>query len=190
MEFQVFMTLNSKDFFMLKITDEIIADRIYTIRGQKVMMDRDLAEWYGVETKRLKEAVKRNMKRFPADFMFQMKRDELNIWRSQFATSNELSQGLRHLPFCFTEQGVAMLSGILNSDRAIKINIQIIRAFVKIRSLVYTHKDILFKVEKLESKVSKHDEKLIIVFESLKKILIQPEKERIPIGFKQKSRSK
>ena len=100
---------------LLKIPDELVMNKIYVIRNQKVMLDRDLAELYGVETKRLKEAVKRNLGRFPEDFMFELTDVELNNWRTQFATSNSEKMGLRHLPFAFTEQGVAMLSSVLNS---------------------------------------------------------------------------
>ena len=109
------------------------------------MIDRDLAELYGLETKRLKEAVRRNIARFPVDFMFQMSSDEFSLWRSQFATSNQDRRGLRHAPFCFTEQGVTMLSCVLNSNRAIQVNIQIIRIFARMREILSTHKDILQK---------------------------------------------
>ena len=106
--------------------------KIYLIRGQKVMLDRDLAELYDVDTRRLKEAVRRNIDRFPSDFMFEMTSEELENWRSQFATSNSEKMGLRRPPFCFTEQGVAMLSSVLRSRRAVEVNIEIMRAFVQI----------------------------------------------------------
>jgi ORF6N domain len=107
--------------------EEAIINKIYLVRQQKVMIDRDLAELYGVETKRLKEAVRRNITRFPPDFLFEMNKTEFEDWRSQNVTSKEDKQGLRHAPFCFTEQGVTMLSCVLNSERAIAVNIQIIR---------------------------------------------------------------
>ena len=105
--------------------DDVVLTKIYLIRDNKVMIDKDLAELYGIETKRLKEAVRRNRKRFPEDFMFEMSKEELENWRTQFATSNSERMGLRYPPFCFTEQGVTMLSCILNSERAIHVNIQI-----------------------------------------------------------------
>ena len=108
------------------ISEEIITSKIYVIRNQKVMLDRDLAKLYDVETKVLKQSVRRNTNRFPKDFMFEMTKEELEIWRSQFVTSKSDLKGLRHMPFCFTEQGVTMLSCILNSDRAIEVNIKII----------------------------------------------------------------
>ncbi len=117
----------------LMIPDELVMNKIYIIRGQKVMLDRDLAELYQVETKRLKEAVRRNIGRFPEDFMFEMTVEELENWRTQNASSNSEKMGLRYPPFCFTEQGVAMLSSVLNSEIAIHVNIQIIRIFTKMR---------------------------------------------------------
>ncbi|HSZ87328.1 MAG TPA: ORF6N domain-containing protein [Puia sp.] len=125
---------------LLMIPDELLMNKIYLIRGQKVMLDRDLAELYRVETKRLKEAVRRNVNRFPEDFTFEMNQDELENWRTQFATSKSDKKGLRYVPFCFIEQGVAMLYSILNSETAIRVNIQIIRVFTKMRELVLLHK--------------------------------------------------
>jgi hypothetical protein len=170
----------------LMIPDEVVMNKIYFIRGQKVMLDRDLAELYGVATKVLKQAVKRNMKRFPEDFMFVMTKEELSNWRSQFVTSNEDLMGLRYPPFCFTEQGVAMLSSALNSDRAILVNIQIIRIFTKLREMLLTHKDLLLKMEELEKKISSHDEKIALLFEYLKQFINEQEKPRQMIGFKTK----
>src|SRR6187431_2124688 len=117
------------------------------------MIDRDLADLYGVETRALKQAVRRNLSRFPGDFMFEMNKEEFEIWRSQNVTSNEDKLGLRHSPFCFTEQGVTMLSCILNSDRAIEVNIRVIRIFTKLREMLLTHKDILIKLEKIEKEL-------------------------------------
>ena len=134
----------------IMIPDQIVVNKIYLVRGQKVMLDRDLSELYGVATKRLKEAVRRNINRFPDDFMFEMTVEELTNWRTQFATSKSDRIGLRHSPFCFTEQGVAMLSSVLNSETAIVVNIQIIRVFTKMREMLLTHKDILLQLEKLK----------------------------------------
>ena len=131
----------------LMVTDETVVNKIYLIRGKKVMVDRDLAEMYGVETSQLKRQVKRNIDRFPEDFMFEMNKEELQKWRSQFGISNEDKMGLRYAPFCFTEQGVAMLSSVLKSKTAIDVNIQIIRVFTRMREILLTHKDLLLKIE-------------------------------------------
>jgi hypothetical protein len=131
---------------------DIVVNKIYYLRNSKVMLDRDLAELYGVETKRLKEAVKRNISRFPDDFMFEMTKEELTIWRSQFATSKSDHRGLRYSPFCFTEQGVAMLSSVLNSEKAINVNIEIIRIFARIRQMLVDNTELKLAVEKLEKK--------------------------------------
>jgi len=176
------------------ITDKVVLDKIYLVRGQKVMIDRDLANLYGVETKRLKEAVKRNIERFPEDFMFEMTKDEFNNWRSQIATSNSEKMGLRYAPFCFTEEGVTMLSCILSSDTAIAVNIQIIRVFKRMREMLITHKDILLKLEAIEKKLlqhdhhlKKHEDEIQIVFEALKQLINPPPEPRPRIGYKQKS---
>jgi phage regulator Rha-like protein len=141
----------------ISIPDEVIMGKIYLIRGKKVMLDRDLAELYGIETKVLKQTVRRNINRFPSDFMFEMSSEELNDWRSHFVTSNHDKMGLRYPPFCFAEHGVLMLSSVLNSDRAIKVNIQIIRIFTKIRELLLAHKDILSQIEQMQQKIAEHD---------------------------------
>ena len=119
------------------------------------MLDRDLAVLYGVETKRLKEQVKRNRKRFPADFMFELSKEELEKWRSQFATSISDKMGLRYKPYAFTENGVAMLSTVLNSDKAIMVNIQIMRTFTRIRELLAAHKDLRERIDRMEQKYDK-----------------------------------
>ena len=168
------------------ISDEVITSKIYLIRGMKVMIDKDLAELYSVPNKVLNQAVKRNIKRFPEDFMFELNYDEYKALRSQIVTLKKgRGEHSKYLPFVFTEQGVAMLSSVLNSDRAIMVNIQIIRIFTKMRELLMTHKDILLKLEKIERKVLDHDEKIKLIFEYLKKLLIQPKQERKQIGFKQ-----
>lgn len=165
------------------IPEEAIINRIYFIRWQKVMLDRDLAGLYGVETKVLKQAVKRNFRRFPLDFMFEMSHEEFENWRSQFVTSKSDSKGLRYAPYCFTEQGVTMLSCILNSQRAIDVNIRIIRVFTRMREMLLTHKDILLKLEQLEKQVAGNKDDIRIIFEALKQLLSPPKTERKPIGY-------
>jgi len=164
-------------------TDEILASKIYLIRGQKVMIDRDLAELYGIETKRLKEQVRRNIERFPEDFMFELSQNEFVDWRSQFATSNSDKMGLRYIPFAFSEHGVLMLSSVLNSERAIQVNIQIMRIFTKMRELLLTNKEILLQLEKIENKSIKHDEDIKLIFSYLKKLLNPTQPTRKMIGF-------
>jgi len=167
----------------LALPEPDIVSRIFVIRGQKVMIDRDLAEMYGVETRVLKQAVRRNLSRFPEDFMFEMTSEELNNWRSQFVTSNSDKMGLRYLPFCFTEQGVAMLSSVLNSETAIQVNIQIIRVFAKMKQVLLDNKHLMLKMEQLEKTVSKHDKEILAIFNAVKKLIEQPLKPRNPIGF-------
>ena len=152
------------------IPEEVIINKIYLIRGQKVMLDRDLAELYGVETRVLNQAVRRNEKRFPGDFMFQLSKEEMDDWKSQIVISNSEKMGLRKPPLVFTEQGVAMLSSVLNSDRAIMVNIQIIRVFTKIRRLLETHSEILRKLEQIEKKEIEHDQQIILIFEYLRQL--------------------
>jgi len=166
------------------VPDEVIMNKIYLIRGQKVMLDRDLATLYGVETKRLKEAVRRNIERFPKDFMFEMTKKELEAWRSETTLSEEDKKGLRYTPFCFTEQGVTMLSCVLNSQRAIEVNIRIIRIFTKLREIVLTHKDILLKLEQIEKQVTQNSKEIQIIFSALRQLLQQEDKPRERIGFK------
>ncbi len=172
------------------IPNEIITSKIYFIREQKVMLDRDLAKLYNVETKRLKEAVRRKIERFPDDFMFELTKEEFENWRSQFATSNSSDKmGLRYNPMVFTEQGVAMLSSVLNSKTAIKVNIQIIRIFSKMRTMLLSHKDLLLKLKEIEEKVPSHDEQMLLIFEYIKqfentKQQLVENKERTKIGYK------
>jgi len=147
------------------------------------MFDRDLAELYEVKTKRLNEQVKRNIKRFPEDFMFQLNKEELENWKSQFAISNSIKMGLRKRPYVFTENGVAMLSSVLNSDRAIQVNIQIMRAFTRIRELLNTHKDLAHKLDDLERKVQKHDMDIQMVFQVIKQLMEPPKSKMKKIGF-------
>ena len=170
------------------IREEVIQSKIHVIRGQKVMLDRDLAELYGVETKRLKEAVRRNSKRFPEDFMFEMTKEEFQNWRTQNASSKSELKGLRYAPFCFTEQGVTMLSCILNSGRAIDVNIRIIRIFTKLRETIHHHKEVLLKIDELEKRVAGQDERIVTIFNYLKQFIKDQEIPRKKIGFKQKSK--
>ena len=166
--------------------NEVIINKIYLIRGQKVMLDRDLAELYQVETRTMNQAVKRHISRFPDDFMFQMTNEELENWISQIVISNSIKMGLRKPPLCFTEQGVAMLSSVLNSERAIQMNIQIIRIFTKMKEMALTHKDMLLKIEKLETETGKNSINIQTIFKALKQLLQEPkiEEKRTKIGFK------
>ena len=168
------------------IPDEIISNKIYLIRNQKVMLDRDLADLYQVETKRLKEAVRRNINRFPDDFMFEMTKKELENWRTQIATSNSDKMGLRYAPMVFTEQGVAMLSSVLNSDRAIAVNIKIIRIFTKMRNFLSDHLSLRLEIEDIKKKMNNHDKNIELVFSYLDELVDkkEDEKERTKIGFK------
>jgi hypothetical protein len=161
------------------IPSEIIEKKILLIRGEKVMLDADLAELYGVETKILVRAVKRNIDRFPADFMFQLDEDEFENLRFQFGTSSRWG-GRRYLPYVFTEQGVAMLSSVLNSERAILVNIAIMRSFVKIREMLSAHKDLAKKLEDMEKK---YDSQFRVVFDAIRQLMTPPQKPKRIIGF-------
>lgn len=170
----------------LSIPDDVVISKIYLIRNHKVMLDIDLAELYQVETKRLNEQVKRNADRFPEDFMFQLTDEEWESLRSQIATSKKGRGGRRYPPLAFTEHGVLMLSSVLNSERAVQVNIQIMRIYTKLKGMLMDHKDILLKLEKLERKVSGHDDDFKIVFTYLKELL-NPKTEPMPkVGFKRK----
>jgi len=161
----------------LIVSKEVIQEKIYLIRGRKVMVDHDLALLYGVETKYLARQVKRNLKRFPPDFMFRITKDE--FLRCQIGTSR-LWGGRRYLPYVFTEQGVAMLSGVLNSDRAIRVNIQIMRAFSKIREMLHMHKELWRKIETMEKK---YDGQFKAVFNALRELINSPKRPKRRIGF-------
>ena len=167
------------------IMHEKIERRIFSIRGKQVMLDRDLAILYGVETKVLNQAVKRNLERFPHDFMFQLTAQETKILRSQFVT---LEQGRysKYYPYAFTEYGILMLSSVLNSDRAIEVNIQIMRTFTKIREMMVTHKDLRQKIEDMERK---YDNQFQIVFKAIKRLIDPPQKRKEPIGFRSRVQS-
>ena len=163
------------------IPQETIEGKILLFRGKKVMLDRDLAKLYEVETKYLKRQVRRNFGRFPSDFMFRLSKQEFKNWRCQFVTSNSADKmGLRYPPYAFTEPGVAMLSSVLNSKRAIQVNIQIIRTFIKLREIALTHVVLKRKIEAMEKK---YDKQFRIVFEAIRKLLEPPPTPKRRIGF-------
>ncbi len=167
------------------VAEQKILNKIYAIRGEKVMLDQDLAEMYSVETKQLKRQVKRNIDRFPKDFMFELTAKEFENLRSQIGTSSW--GGTRYMPMAFTEQGVAMLSSVLNSKTAIEVNIRIIRVFTRMREFALTHKEILLQLAKLEKEVKGNSKDIENIFMVLKELLekeIKPTKPRNPIGFK------
>ncbi len=161
---------------------ERIAQSIRWIRSQKVLLDSDLAALYGVQTKNLNKAVKRNAERFPADFMFQLTPEELRTLRFQFGTSKARG-GLRYRPYAFTEQGVAMLSSVLKSDRAIKVNVAIMRTFVKLRQMLDTNRELAQKFSELQRRVGKHDDEIAVILEVIRQLMAPPEKPRREIGF-------
>ena len=169
---------------------EIIENKIYIIRGQKVMIDHDLAILYGVPTKVFNQAVRRNIRRFPDDFMFQLTPEETLALRSHFVTSNLRRQigaskrgGRRYLPYAFSEHGILMLSSVLNSDRAVQVNIRIMRIFVKIREILSAHKDLARKLDHLEQKVSGHDVDIRQIFDAIRQLMEPPKEKRRKIGF-------
>lgn len=160
------------------IPQEIIENKILSIRSKKVMLDKDLATLYKVETKMLNRAVKRNLERFPDDFMFRLSKEEFKNLKFHFGTSSW--GGQRYLPYVFTENGVAMLSSVLNSKRAVQVNIQIMRTFTKLREMLLTHKDLRQKIEEIEKK---YDYQFKVVFEAIKQLLEPPQKSKKKIGF-------
>ena len=168
------------------IPDDTVINKIYFIRNQKVMLDRDLAMLYGVETKRLKEQVKRNLNRFPNDFMFVLSKDEFQNWRSQIATSNSEKMGLRYAPMAFTEHGVLMLSSVLNSEKAIQTNIQIMRIFTKTRQMLSDNSDLRIEFEIMKNKIENQGKNIELVFQYVDELMekkeIIPEREKI--GYK------
>lgn len=159
---------------------ERIESKILLLRGQKVMLDRDLALLYGIDAKSLKRAVRRNIDRFPVDFMFVLAQQELKDWRRQFGTSKSDRLGLRYPPMAFTEPGVAMLSSVLNSQRAIRVNIAIMRAFIRLRQILATHAGLARKLDELESK---YDAQFRVVFDALRRLMNPPRRPRRQIGF-------
>jgi hypothetical protein len=176
--------LMAKAMKIMAVADEMIVTKIYFIRGQKVMLDEDLAELYQVATKRLNEQVKRNIDRFPEDFMFQLTEEEFENLKSQNATSSW--GGRRKLPSAFTEHGVLMLSSVLNSSIAVSVNIQIMRIYTKMRGFLLTNQEILLKLEQLERKVMGHDEDIQLIFKYVKQLLNPPQEPRPRIGFRRK----
>ena len=173
-------------------TSERIAVRILHIRGHRVMLDADLAGLYAVETKVLLQAVKRNLERFPEDFMFQLTDQEFARLRSQIVTSNSGRGGRRYQPYAFTEQGVAMLSSVLRSPRAIAVNIEIMRAFVRLREMIATNKELAKKFEELERRIDTHDQAIAGILQAIRQLMSPHEPKKRPIGFvvpEQKNRS-
>lgn len=165
------------------IPTEQIERLILLIRGHKVMLDTDLAVLYGVETRVLVQAVKRNSNRFPTDFMFQLSDEEADLLRSQIVISKNRRGGRRYLPYVFTEQGVAMLSSVLNSERAVEINIEIMRAFVRLREMILSNKDLARKLDALERKFESHDVHIRSLFEAIRQLMAPPEPKKRRIGF-------
>jgi len=161
---------------------ERIAQKILYLRGQKVLFDYDLALLYGIETRALKQAVRRNRARFPDDFMFELSAGEIKSVVSQFVIPSRSRFGGAR-PMAFTEQGVAMLSSVLNSERAVKVNIAIMRAFVKLRETLETNRELARKFSDLEKRVGKHDEKIAAIIEAIRQLMLPPEKPRREIGF-------
>ena len=164
------------------VPTEVIVTKILFLRGEKVLLDRDLAELYGVETRVLNQAVKRNERRFPPDFMFRLTEEE----KHELVTNCDRFKKLKHstvLPHAFTEQGVAMLSSVLNSDRAIEVNIAIMRAFVQLRKMIASNKKLARKLKELEARVGEHDEQIQVIFEAIYQLMSPPEKPTKKIGF-------
>ena len=185
------------DPYTVSFPDQKITEKIHLIRGHKVMLDRDLAELYGVEVKRLNQAVRRNLDRFPSDFMFQLTHEEAIASRSQIVTLNEekrsagspnttlkRGQNIKYLPYAFTEHGILMLANVLRSPKAIAVSIHIIRVFTRMREIMLSHKDILQKLEQLERKVLDHDQDIAAIFEYVKQLLQPPVGPRPQIGYK------
>jgi len=167
------------------IPQETIEQRIFLIRGQKVMIDRDLAELYGVETKHLNRQVKRNIQRFPEEFMFHLTPAE----KKQLVTICHRFKTMKHsgvMPYAFTEHGVAMLASVLKSERAVKISINIIKAFVKLREIFSTHKELANKLNQLERKIEKHDKEIHLIFEAIRQLMVPSQKPIKKIGFQVK----
>ena len=186
------------------LDENLLVDKIYMVRGLKVMLDEDLAELYQITTKRLNEQVKRNFDRFPSDFMFQLTEHELLNLRSQIATSSlaafksevesefatdmnsKIRGGRRYLPFAFSEHGVLMLSSVLSSKIAVQVNIRIMRVYVRLREVLSAHQELSAKIDALESKVEKNNADVTLIFQALRQLMEPPEvKERKRIGFKQ-----
>jgi hypothetical protein len=163
---------------------ETVAQQIYFIRGQRVMLDSDLALLYGVETRALIQAARRNLERFPLDFMFQLTSEEYNFLRSQTVISKKGRGGRRYPPYVFTEHGAVMLASVLNSPRAVEASIFVVRAFVRLRELLSTHRELARKLNELERKLTGHDRDIHALFEAIRQLMRPPEKTRRQIGFR------
>lgn len=162
---------------------ERIESRILLVRGRKVILDSDLAELYGVTTKRLNEQVKRNRDRFPSDFMLRLNSEEMKALRSQFATSNRERGGRRYLPNAFTEHGAIMAATVLNTSRAVEVSVYVVRAFIRLREILATHKELARKLAQLEERIEEHDEEIVAIFEAIRELMAPPEKPAKRIGF-------
>jgi len=167
------------------IAADVIEKSIFIVRGHKVLVDADLAELYGVETRSLVQAVKRNIERFPSDFMFQLTQKEFDVLRSQIVISKGKG-GRRYRPYVFTEQGVAMLSSVLHSKRAIQVNIAIMRIFVRLREMLSAHRELAAKLKELEDRIQDHDEQIQAVFEAIQQLMSPPATQNKRIGFEVK----
>jgi hypothetical protein len=168
---------------LMKLPEEVIATQIYWIRGEKVMLAHDLAKLYGLATKRLNEQVRRNLDRFPEDFMFQLDEEEWSNLRSQFATSRSWG-GRRSPPYAFTEHGVLMLSSVLNSERAIAVNIQIMRVFVKMNRMLMNNRELMHRLDRMEGRQDQYDVALNDLFDAVKQMMETPTEERKRLGYR------
>ena len=171
---------------MEHIPVEIIENKIYIIRNQRVMLDSDIAELYGVTTKRLNEQIKRNAERFPKDFMFKLTDEEYKILRSQIATSNIIHGGRRYTPYVFTEHGAIMAATVLNSSKAVEMSIFVVRAFIKLREIISENKELAVKLNELENKYEKHDKDIKdikAIIDAIRQLMTPPEKTKRKIGF-------
>jgi len=171
------------------ISTKAAASKIVWIRDQKVILDSDLAGLYDVTTSRLNEQVKRNIERFPADFMFQLTKDEFDNLKSQFATSSSGWGGRRKLPYAFTEHGVIMAASVLNSEKAVQASVFVVRAFVQMRQMLMPYKEIILKMDLLEGKLQSHDKQIVAIIEAIKMLMPPPEPEpREPFGFRSRKK--
>jgi len=168
---------------VVAIPAELIEERIYLIRGQKVILDRDLAKLYAVPTRALNQSVRRNARRFPTDFMFQLNNEEFENWRSQFVISKSDRMGLRRPPRAFTEHGILMLSSVLKSKKAIEVNIAIMRVFVRLREIMLANKDLALRLEQLEHAAEKQGQQIQAIFQVIERLMAIEEKPKRRIGF-------
>jgi hypothetical protein len=169
---------------------EQVQGKILLMRGEKVILDSDLASLYGVSTKRLNEQVKRNIERFPPDFMFQLSAEEVKILKSQFATSNKGRGGRRYNPYAFTEHGAIMAASVLNSEQAVQASIFVVRAFVRLRQMLAPYKELMAKLDQLEKKVQTHDKQIVAVVELIRQLMPPPETEpQEPFGFRKRKKT-